>query len=289
MLTFSLLINSWFTKNRGTILGLISAGSGFGGSVMSPVVAYIISVYGYKQSYLITSTILFILVIPIALFIKENPDVSVVEVKNEENISFIRKTTRQLLKEQKVILGLTVIFLMGFLITPWLNILPSCLMDRGFDEIFASKILAVVLFITAVSKILIGAIYDRIGIKVATNICLISFVICSVLLLIVNSEFIAYMFAILFGISLSSITVLLPLFTSSIVGDEYLSDIIGIATALIGASTALGIPVINFTYDLIGSNSIILIIFIILGTFNILLAYMALKKAEVSKHPSYTD
>lgn len=42
MIVFSLLINSWFTENRGTILGLISAGSGFGGSVMSPVSEFII-------------------------------------------------------------------------------------------------------------------------------------------------------------------------------------------------------------------------------------------------------
>ncbi|MGD9568807.1 MAG: nitrate/nitrite transporter [Sedimentibacter sp.] len=284
MLTFSLLINSWFTEKRGTIFGLISAGSGFGGSVMSPVVGYIISVYGFKQSYLFTSIILFILIIPIALFIKENNAFEYVDDVHEENIIFKRKTMRQLLKEQSVILGLTVIFLMGFLMAPWLNILASHLMDRGFDAIFASKILGGVLFVMALSKILVGAIYDRIGIKVAINICLISFILSAFLLLIVNSIFIAWMFAILFGISLSALSVLLPLFTSAIAGDEYLSDIIGIASALIGAGVAIGIPLVNFTYDLTGSNNLILIIFTILGIINIFLAFSSLKKAEVSNH-----
>lgn len=280
MLTFSLLINSWFTENRGTILGLISAGSGFGGSVMSPLVGYIISVYGFKQSYLLTSIALFILIIPIALLIKENP--IEYETNNEKNIDFKRKTTGQLLKEQSVIMGLTVIFLMGLLMVPWLNVLPAHLMDRGFDEMFASKILGGVLFIMALSKILVGVIYDRIGIKIAIGICLTSFVISSVLLLIVDSKFTAWLFAALFGTSLSALTVLLPLFTSAIAGDEYLSNIIGIASALIGAGIAIGTPIINFTYDLTGSNNTILIIFTVLGIFNMLLTFTALKKAETN-------
>ncbi|NLK64351.1 MAG: MFS transporter [Tissierellia bacterium] len=279
MIVFSLLINSWFTENRGTILGLISAGSGFGGSVMSPVVGYIISFYGFKQSYLLTSAILFILIIPIALFVKENP-VESFENSNEETLVIKRKTTGQLLKEHRVILGLTVIFMMAFLIAPWLNVLPSHLMDRGFDEIFASKILGGVLFVMALAKIFVGAVYDRIGIKAAIGICLISFVISSVLLLIVKSKIIAWMFAVLFGTSLSALSVLLPLFTSALAGEEYLSDIIGIASALVGAGIALGTPVINFTYDLTGSNNIILIIFTILGILNMLLTYITLRKKQ---------
>ena len=283
MMTFALLINSWFTENRGTILGLISAGSGFGGSVMSPVLGYLILTYGFKQAYLFTSIILFVLIIPIALFIKENP----VEyaINSEEKLNIKKKTTGQLLKEQSVIIGLTVIFLMGFSMVPWLHILPSHLIDRGLNELFASKILGGVLFIMALSKILVGAVYDRIGIKFAIGICLVSFVVSSVLLLIVDSELIAWFFAALFGISLSSQTVLLPLFTSAIAGDEYLSDIIGIASALAGAGTALGTPLINLTYDLTGSNNIILIIFTILGIFNMLLTFIALKKAKNSEIP----
>ena len=140
MLVFSLLINSWFTENRGTILGLISAGTGFGGSVMSPVIGHIIAAYGFKQSYLLTFIILIILIIPIALFVKENPNEHY-ESFNEEGTCNKRKTTGQVLKEKRVILGLIAIFLMAFLIAPWLNVLPSHLMDRGFDEIFASQVL----------------------------------------------------------------------------------------------------------------------------------------------------
>ena len=279
MLVFSLLINSWFTENRGTILGLISAGTGFGGSVMSPVLGHIIADYGFRQSYMLTFIILISMIVPIALLVKENP-LEHYESFSEVGVCNKRKTTGQVLKEQRVVLGLIVIFLMAFLITPWLNVLPSHLMDRGFDEIFASQVLGGVLFIMGLAKIFVGAVYDRIGIKAAVGICLVSFVISSILLLIVNSKITAWLFAVLFGISLSAVSVLLPLFTSALAGDEYLADIIGIASALVSAGTALGTPVINYSYDLTGSNNRILIIFTILGILNMSLTYISLRKQD---------
>jgi MFS family permease len=280
MLVFSLLINSWFTENRGTILGLISAGTGFGGSVMSPVIGHIIAAYGFKQSYLLTFIILIILIIPIALFVKENPNEHY-ESFNEEGTCNKRKTTGQVLKEKRVILGLIAIFLMAFLIAPWLNVLPSHLMDRGFDEIFASQVLGGVLFIMGMAKISVGAVYDKIGIRAAVGICLVSFVISSILLLIVNSKTVAWLFAVLFGISLSALSVLLPLFTLALAGDEYLSDIIGIASALVSAGISLGTPVINYAYDLTGSNNMALIIFTMLGILNMVLTFISLRKQEI--------
>jgi uncharacterized membrane protein len=47
---------------------------------------------------------------------------------------------------------------------------------------------------------------------------------------------------------------------------------------LVGAGIALGTPVINFTYDLTGSNNMILIIFTILGVLNMVLTYITLRK-----------
>lgn len=278
MITFSLLINSWFVEKRGTILGFISAGSGFGGAVMSPVIGYIISAYGFKKSYLITSIILLFLIIPIALFIKENTDFEYAARAQDKDCDINKKTIRQLLKEKRVILGLTVIFLMSFLMAPWLNIVASHLMDRGFDAMFASQILGGILFILGLSKIFVGTVHDRIGINSSINICLISFVFSSIILLFVKTKFFAWLFALFFGISLSALSVLIPLFTSAVAGEEYLSDIIGIASALIGAGMSIGTPLINFTHDLTGSNNLILIVFTILGILNMRLTFLALKK-----------
>lgn len=282
MITFSLLVNSWFDEKRGTILGFISAGSGFGGAVMSPVIGYIISAYGFKKSYLITSIVLLFLIIPIALFIKENTDFEYAVREQDKNSNCNKKTIRQLLKEKTVILGLTVIFLMSFLMAPWLNVAASHLMDRGFDAMFASQILGGILFIMGLSKIFVGTVHDRIGISSSINICLISFVFSSIILLFVKTKFFAWLFALFFGISLSALSVLLPLFTSAVAGEEYLSDIIGIASALIGAGMSIGTPLINFTYDLTGSNNLILIIFTILGIFNMRLSFLALKKLQIN-------
>ncbi|HHZ03250.1 MAG TPA: MFS transporter [Tissierellia bacterium] len=278
MLSFSVIVNSWFTENKGIVFGLISAGSGFGGSVMSPIIGYIISVYGFKWAYLLTFIILSVLVVPTALFIKENENFEY--EGTEDEIIITRKTTGELLREKTVVLGLTVIFLMGFLMAPWLNVVASHLIDRGFDGMFASQILSGILFIMGFSKIMVGSIYDRIGIKGSISICLVSFVFSGFLLLFVKSKLMAWFFAAFFGISLSALSVLLPLFTSAIAGDENLNSIIGIASALIALGMALGTPLINIMYDLTGTNNIMILIFTIFGIFNMFLAIYVLKEGE---------
>lgn len=279
MLTFTLLINSWFTEKRGTILGFISAGTGFGGSVMSPVIGFVIATYGFKQSYLLTAIILLVLVVPIVLITKLNPESELRDVR-QVGKDFNKKPLKLLLKEKSVLLCLTIIFLGGFVMGPWLNIVAAHLMDRGFDELFTSQILGAILFIMGLSKIIIGAIHDRAGIKVSVGICLVFFVISMTLLVSVRNITMAWMFAIFFGPSLSILSVLIPLLISALAGEEYLSDIMGIAQALIVGGVALGTPLINLAYDITRTNNIAIIIAMILGILNILITIYAFKKPK---------
>ena len=281
MLTFTLLINSWFTEKKGTIFGLISAGTGFGGSVMSPIMGYIITSYGFKESYLLTSIILFVLIIPIVVVTKLNPESELRDIR-PGGIDFNKKPLKLLLKEKSIFLCLGIIFIGGLVMAPWIHIIPSHLVDRGFDELFASQILGVILFIMGLSKIIIGAIHDKAGIKVSLGICLTFFAISMPLLLIVSNKIMAWVFAIFFGPSLSLLSVMIPLFISAMAGEEYLGDIMGIAQALIVGGVALGTPLINFIYDLLGTNNLSLIIATILGILNILLTIYAFKSGNSS-------
>lgn len=279
MVTFTLLINSWFKEKRGTILGAISAGSGFGGSVMSPIIGYLIASYGFKQSYLLTAIILSLLIIPIVLMTKLNPETEEADVRLAGK-DYHKKSIRELLKEQSVFLCLLIIFMMGFAMAPWLNIIASHIMDRGFDEFFASQVLGATLFIMGISKIIIGAIHDRAGIKVAMGICLSFFLIGMILLLTVSNQIMVWFFALFFGISLSALSVLIPLFITAMAGEDYLTDIMGIAQALIVGGMAFSTPLVNLVYDIRGTNNLAIVAAIILGISNILLTAYAFTKVE---------
>ena len=66
-------IPRWFAKKRGIAIGITVAGFGLGG-IISPLLAqWLISTYDWRQSYLILGLITFIVVIPLAQFMKHSP------------------------------------------------------------------------------------------------------------------------------------------------------------------------------------------------------------------------
>jgi len=63
-------ISNWFSKNRGTALGIATTGAGIGGLVLAPIVGgYLIPAFGWRTSYLILGIFTWVLVIPLALLV----------------------------------------------------------------------------------------------------------------------------------------------------------------------------------------------------------------------------
>jgi len=63
----------WFIKRRGLALGIVTSGIGIGTLVMSPVITYFISVYGWRTAYLIVGFIAWTILIPAAFMLKSGP------------------------------------------------------------------------------------------------------------------------------------------------------------------------------------------------------------------------
>lgn len=278
-LTFSILVNKWFTEKRGLILGIIFAGSGLGGSVFSPLVARIITNYGFSSSYLVVSIIFFILFVPISLMIKEPDEVfEESEIEQKDNIMSTKTPLRDLLKKPHIMSSMICLFFMGFLLAPLLSITPAHMTDRNFNYIFASKISGAIMLVLAFSKVLLGVVNDHFGIKISMSIGLITFILSALLLLFMNNEVIAWLYSLSYGTSFATLSVLLPLFILAVAGEEDYTAIIGIGISLMSAGVAVGTPALNISYDLMGSYDLALAIFAVLGLVNYLLTMVTIKK-----------
>ncbi|WP_019240926.1 MFS transporter [Bacillus sp. AP8] len=69
MIPTSVLITNWFNEKRGLCLGIALSGSGLGGVVLSPLLNWLITDYGWRNAYLITGIIILIVILPFALFV----------------------------------------------------------------------------------------------------------------------------------------------------------------------------------------------------------------------------
>jgi MFS family permease len=104
-------------------------------------------------------------------------------------------------------------------------------------------------------------------------LCLLCNCAAILALAFVNSKFIAVVFGVLIGISLPLETILIPMIVSDLIGQKSYPMVIGIFFSLATAGIAVGNPVMNLCYDLMGSYLPILVVFAFL-TILALLIYL---------------
>jgi len=70
----NVLLNRWFVKKRGTALGIAATGMGIGTMILTPISQYLILLWGWRPTMLFWAGITFVIMLPIALSIKNSPE-----------------------------------------------------------------------------------------------------------------------------------------------------------------------------------------------------------------------
>lgn len=67
------LVNRWFVKKRGMALGIVATGVPAGTLVLSPISQYLVDAWGWRETILFWALVSFIIVLPLTVFIRNNP------------------------------------------------------------------------------------------------------------------------------------------------------------------------------------------------------------------------
>ena len=67
------LVGLWFPENRGRVIGITAMGNNFGGMVIQPIIAFLVTVYNWKVAYAVVGA-LGILVSIYSYLVVKNPD-----------------------------------------------------------------------------------------------------------------------------------------------------------------------------------------------------------------------
>ncbi|HHW30681.1 MAG TPA: MFS transporter [Clostridiaceae bacterium] len=270
----SIIVERWFVERKGTIMGVILAGSGLGGSLFSMIVADWIQNFGWRQSYFFTSVCYMICSIPLILAIRNYPaDMGLLpfgsgkeQPDNMKRTGWEGFTLDESLRKPYFYLTAICVFFTGFLNSPVYALAPSHMIDRGLDPKFAAFATSVFFFSLAIAKVVLGIIFDRFGLKITLIVCFCSH-ICGILILaLVQNKVMAILYAVIFGFSVSMETVTIPLMVLELFGSRTYRAVIGNFLAMSTIGISLGNPTVNFSYDLTGSYQGILLIYVILST-----------------------
>jgi len=284
----SMMVTNWFIEKRGLAMGIVFAASGIGGLIFNPLTNAIILSHGWQNAYLILGIVMGITTIPTAIFLvrahpgdmglsaygsaSQTVDTPVSESGGLTAMASFRTSSFWLLAFMILFIAIAN---MGILhhIVPYLT-------DLGYSSTTATNLMSLHMAMLVVGKVGLGGLADRIGLSKSLIACLLVFIIAIALLYGASFLWIAVLFNILFGLSISVRTVLPPLMTSACLGPKHFAVIYGFLNIFTTLGTAVGTPLSGFIFDSTKSYNTAFALYMGIGLLAGTLGLIALSRKE---------
>lgn len=261
----SIIIVNWFHKSRGFALSVALAGSGVGGSLITPVLTKLIEQQGWRTGFLVFGLAMIVIEVPVVLLLMRTRPSDSVLMPYGENMSDPAEASapgyseaeadmplREIKRQPFFYIYLIGMFAVSFVGYGSLAHLSTHLSDT-YSPAFSNAIISFFLLILTPAKIGLGWLYDKVGARVA-NIIVMSFHAVSFLLLQVSgSEALMWVMAVCFSIGITNGTVAPSVATAALFGTRNYGTIFGYVYSFCMAGMVLGSPVIAAIYDLTGT------------------------------------
>jgi MFS family permease len=295
------LINNWFEKKAGTVMGITMSFSGIGAAIMQYVGAVVINQYGWKTAYFILGLIAITMTLPFALFVIRtkpseknllpygaenslnttknifkslNPD----EQKNEENI------------HDNSLFYIMVIFAVAVgYISSFQAHISNFASSIGVDIVKTGLVASVASVTLIAGKFSMGFINDRLGLRMTTLIYSLFGVVAAIIKIIFtasvlkNPYTISISIAFCSGILFAVPTTLTPIITRALFGSKIYSLVYSKIVMFYSLSMAFGSTINGIIYDIFESYFPILIIIGIMSVITIFLVYIATNKTNIRR------
>lgn len=258
----SLLINAWFHRKRGFVLGLVMASTGLGSAVLGFVQAYAIDHISWRSSFAFAAAILLISTVLIFLLVRDTPQEKKLAPYGEGEIAVKKKNSSAweglplhvLKKHPGFYLMAACAFLSCLCVYIGLHNLVPYLQDNGFTATAASSVYAIMMLALTGIKLVDGVLCDAITAKKVT---LLTMPTCTVgllmLLLLPKTGILPHISVMIFALCLPMSTILIPLLSVELFGHRANSYYVGVFMAMTSASTMVESLLSNGIYDATGS------------------------------------
>jgi len=273
----SIIVNKWFSKSKGTVLGVILAANGLGSAVaiwiFEPLIYEAGNPFGFRNAYLLSAAIVAAVTIVVAVLYKEKTEQSE-DVETGEKRTAWEGFEYETLKRKPyfyIVVGclfFSCLFSLYSIATPHYT-------DVGFDSSFVALTMSVFSVGLIFAKILAGIIYDRFGLRTAVNMCLLADVISKLLLFVITVSTTGKVLAVaqsaFKAVAMPIETVLVSIIVLDLFGEKSFNKTLAVVTSVFTVGQALNQPFLNLPFDLFGSYSISFVASIIASVISVIL------------------
>lgn len=272
----SRMVNTWFHSHQGTILGLVTASTGLGGSLFSVVLSEVIEAGSWRSSYYLSAILIGGTAILIALCARNRPgDLGLLpfgagklqgkKPRKASRDHWAGYDPKTVMRKPTFYLMIVVVFFSCFCTYAAFSFVAPHFQDCGMSATDAASVQSIMLLSLAAAKFICGSLSDVLGAKFINMLCMICSTIGLVLLTMVDGMTMAIIACVFFSVGTVMTTITVPLLSSSLFGYKPQGSIIGIFMALVPASSVIACPIVNMLYDRIGSYNPIFLATAVLG------------------------
>ena len=249
----------WFTRHRTLAVALVSAGLSFGTTFMAPLARYLISTYDWRTAMLLIGDLVWVVVIPAALLIR-NPPVTAaaagVAAGGEGESGF---TVGQALRTpQFLAIALTHFACCAAHSGPIFHMVTNAL-DHGVSAMAAATVFSVAGLASFSGKIVCGLVADRVGAK-RTLIAGLAVQAAAISLYLITSQLgTFYAVAAVFGFAYGGVMPLYAVVVREYFGQRIMGAVFGAVSTVATLGMALGPVAGGWLYDAFGSYAFMFI------------------------------
>lgn len=271
------IVEKWFTNGKGTIMGIILAANGLGGAVSEVIINPMCNEagnLGWRAAYRITAAIFLAIGLLAFIFIRNTPADKGIEPLGQDAVAKKKRGADWVGFEMSEVLKKPYFYICGLCVFCTGMILQSM---NGLSKVqiysVVGKTDAMVAWVTTVfvahslvlmvSKILAGVSFDKFGIRFTYGYCSIFAIISllSLVLMTVESSWLAWVYSICSSIALPLETIIIPLLVSEMFGKKAHAKIMGYYLGLNVFGYACGGPIADFFKQNVGTYQGILVVF----------------------------
>ena len=294
-LPFTLIISNWFEDRRGLAIGICFMGSGLGGMLFNALAGGWIETFGWHAVFRILAGIQALVMIPILfLVLRVSPQEVGLQplgsgpVASEGGSAPVYGLTlAQAMRSFRFWALIFTALIVGLTSTMLSNTIVPHLSDIGYAATYASGVMSCYMGLLAVCKILLGGMYDRLGMRKSTFIS-----VSAILVGLLGLYFGAFQHMHLFIVAGAALgcavgTVAYPILTQSAFGTRAYATIYGIITAANSLASSVCPIFTNSVYDGTGSYSPALVTSIVLAlaVLGLLFTIRPLRPEEMNRKP----
>ncbi|KAI1886888.1 hypothetical protein AGOR_G00200420 [Albula goreensis] len=275
------MVGAYFCERKALAYGIAMSGSGIGTFVLAPVVQLLIDYYSWRGALLILGGLVANLCVcgallrpisnkdeeesgPIKVGSEKPPDTSVppgslVSSKDREHSCFCFQSLQEysfLLMPDFMVLAASFLFLANGCSVPFVYLVPYAL-SMGVSHQQAAFLMSILGVIDIVGNITFGWLTDRRCLKKYRNVCYMVAVgmegLCCLFIPILRSFPLLVPFSVLYGYFDGAYVALIPVVTSDVVGNTYLSSALGVVYFLHAIPYLISPPIGGWLVDQTGS------------------------------------